>query len=371
MPTIFDLFGFPLNDRSEQVEATRKARRCPFMDDICDGGGNRYQTEIALTSIEPLTQYFNSGIQRVIPGVCSILTGEDIWVVCPRRLLAARHIGAGLPSVNQSLQHYERDLLIRAGLPQGIKMGLWSEVVLKQHISDADINYHFDYIAAPLIENTLEQVFIQLRLPPEQVAIELKSMIEVARKSGYYEKGVRNPANVPVLLPDITTPYILEIMTASTSGSDTENETDMRSAFRNAILHNTHTSPGINKRQVWGRMVTQLFAKTALAKQWNGHTVWIIQDELLRNIELTTRLRTGTITDNAQQNISLVVMHYEVSAGDSKRKMSFKVNIEGDAGIDFGGNNTFTDILLPKTAPPKIELLRAVLRRKLGAIVVL
>lgn len=371
MPTIYDLFGFPLDERSESAETTRKARQCPFMGDICDGGGNRYQTEIPLTPTEPLTQYFNPGIQRVIPGVCSILAGEDTWVVCPRRLFAARYTGEGLPPVNHALQEYERDLLLSAGLPQGIKMGLWSEVVLKQSIDDADINYHFDYIAAPLVEKTLESALQGLGLTTEQITTEIRGMTAAARRSGYYAKGVKNLATVPILLPDMNTPYILEVMTASTSGSDTENATDMRSAFRNAILSNDHTSPGINKRQVWGRMVTQLFAKTALAKEWGGRTVWIIQDELLRNIELTTRLRTMSLSNNPPQNISLVVMHYEVSPEGSKRKMSFKTSIDGDAGIDFSGNDTFTDILLPKTAPPKIELLRAILRRKLGAIVIL
>ena len=149
-------------------------------------------------------------------------------------------------------------------------------------------------------------------------------------------------------------------MTASTSGSNTEKGTDMRSAFRDALLHDEHVSPSINKRQVWGRMVTQLFAKTALAREWNGQTAWIIQDELLRNIELTTRLRTGAIADAPERNINLVVMHYEVLSG-GKRAMSFKDRLVGDAGIDFGGNDTFTDILLPKTAPAKLELMRAML----------
>ena len=247
MPTIFDLFGFPLDDRSESAEAIRKARQCPFMDALCDGGGNRYQTEIPLTSTEPLTQYFNPGIHRVIPGVCSILAGADTWVVCPRRLLAIRFTGEGLPPINHALQQYERNLLISAGLPQGIRMGLWSEVALKQRVDDADINYHFDYIAAPLVEKNLESVLRELGLTAEQIASEIRSLTDSAKKSGYYAKGVRNPATVPILLPDISTPYILEVMTASTSGSDTENNTDMRSAFRDAILNRDHTSPGIKE----------------------------------------------------------------------------------------------------------------------------
>jgi hypothetical protein len=48
--------------------------------------------------------------------------------------------------------------------------------------------------------------------------------------------------------------------------------------------------------------------------------------------------------------------------------MSLKSTIEGDVGMDFDGSNSFMDILLPKLAPPKIELLKAILRRKLDAI---
>lgn len=371
MSTIFDLFGLPLDDRSEGAEAVRKDRRCPFMDDVCDGGGNRHQTKITLTATEPLTAYFNSGIPSVLPGVCSILAGEDIWVVCPRRLFAMRHTGQGLPAINHSLQDYERDMLISAGLPQGVQIGIWSEVALRQSIADAETNYHLDYVAAPLIHTTLKTALSELHLTEERIEAEIPGLIALAKKNGYYASGVKNHLDRPVLLPDLRTPYIFEVMTASTSGSNTEDKTDMRNAFRNAILESDHTSPGINKRQVWGRMVTQLFAKTAVANAWGGRTVWIIQDELLRNIELTTRLRTRSIADKPQQNISLVVMHYQVSATTGRRRMSFKTSIEGDAGIDFSGNNTFTDILLPKSAPPKIELFRAILRRTLGAIVVL
>lgn len=296
------------------------------------------------------------------------MAGDDIWVVCPRRLLAARYSDEGLPPVNYGLQEYERNLLVSAGLPHGMDIGIWSEVNLKQTLDDADINYHFDYIAAPLVEVSLEDELRNQKFADIQTESELKGLVDAAKQSGYYAKGQRNPVSVPLLLPDLTRLYILEVMTASTSGSNTENETDMRSAFRNAILFSDHASPGINKRQVWGRMVTQLFAKTALARQWGGRSVWIIQDELLRNIELTTRLGTNFIADNPHQNITLVVMHYEASSC-GKRKMSFKTTIEGDAGIDFDGNNTFTDILLPKATPNKIELLRAILRRRLGAIV--
>lgn len=366
MPSIFELFGFLVEDRSPEAEVIRKARQCPFMGATCDGGGNRHQTKIKLTPQEPLTHYFDSDITEVIPGVCSIKAGEDIWVVCPRRLFAAKFDGQGLPSVNRALQQYERDLLVNAGLPFETEIGTWIEVALKHRVADAEINYHFDYILAPLVETSLSTLLNQSNFTGSTKE-DLDELVKIAKKSGYLPKGKHNLADVIIPLPDLSNLFILEVMTASTSGSNTEKSTDMASAFRNALLFTEHTSPGINKRQVWGRMVTQLFAKTALANEWNGRTIWVIQDSLLHNIEVTTRLQTADVPNEPQRNISLVIMHYFTNV-DGKTEMSFRSTIEGDAGIEFDGSNTFTDILLPKIAPPKVELLKAILRRNLDAI---
>ncbi|MCX6379195.1 MAG: hypothetical protein NT023_06910 [Armatimonadetes bacterium] len=157
MPTIFDMFGYPLTNRGEEVEASRKAKLCPFSGAVCDGGGNRSQTKIKLAQEEPLTSYFNHGIKDVVPGICSIHAAGDLWVVCPRRLLAFKHDGEGLPIVNSSLQTHEHDLLINVGLPRSVDIGIWSEVYLKLSGVDADTNYHFDYVAAPLKRGTLSQ----------------------------------------------------------------------------------------------------------------------------------------------------------------------------------------------------------------------
>ena len=65
--------------------------------------------------------------------LCSIQAGEDIWVVCPRRLFAAKFDGQDLPPTNRALQQYERALLIQAGLPQETDIGAWAEVSLNPH----------------------------------------------------------------------------------------------------------------------------------------------------------------------------------------------------------------------------------------------
>lgn len=78
MPTIFDLFGFLLDDRSEGAEAVRKARQCPFYERYLQRGRNRYQTEIMLTPAEPLTRYFNPGIGARYTGEQQILTHDEL-----------------------------------------------------------------------------------------------------------------------------------------------------------------------------------------------------------------------------------------------------------------------------------------------------
>ena len=364
MSQIYDLFGYPANVKTQTVEASRKMRRCPFADSVCDGGGNRSQTKITLKDGEPLRAYFDASINEVIPGICSVTATGATWVVCPRRLLAFRYDGNSLPIVNQSLQDYERDLLTGIGLPQGIELGVWSEVYLKLKDDESDTNYHFDYIVAPLVTQSRSD-FAQAHFTDDE---RLSELITAARTGGYFGKREKSPEEIKLLLPDLSAPVILEVMTASTSGSDTKNNTDIRSAFRNALLTDKHDAPGINKRQVWGRMVTQLFAKTALAQAWGGQSVWIVQDELLQNIELTTRLDTATVHDDEQNAIRLAVMHYATpSTNGEERAMAFRNVIRGDAGLDFAGANAFTDILLPGRVPDKTELLKAVLRRRLAA----
>ncbi|GAB4295706.1 MAG: hypothetical protein Fur0025_32980 [Oscillatoriaceae cyanobacterium] len=187
MPTIFEVFGFPVADRTQQAETVRQSRLCPFMGEICDGGGNRYQTKIKLTSQEPLSDYFHPDITEVIPGICSIQAGNDIWVVCPRRLFSAKCDAAGIPAANRALQQHESDLLIHAGLPKGVEIGVWSEVSLKHRVDDGEINYQFDYILAPLVPTSLSQ--LPQKLLETHTKDDLVDVIKSARKNGYYQQS--------------------------------------------------------------------------------------------------------------------------------------------------------------------------------------
>ena len=88
MPKIFELFGFPITAQTKEAEEHRRAAKCPFMNCACDGGGNRFASNINLLDNPKLKKYFHNKT-NVPSGVCSIQLNENQspWIVCPRRLL--------------------------------------------------------------------------------------------------------------------------------------------------------------------------------------------------------------------------------------------------------------------------------------------
>ena len=50
MSKIYELFGYPVTDKNPNVQESRKRAFCPFMSATCDGGGNRFQSEINLSA---------------------------------------------------------------------------------------------------------------------------------------------------------------------------------------------------------------------------------------------------------------------------------------------------------------------------------
>ena len=100
-----------------------------------------------------------------------------------------------------------------------------------------------------------------------------------------------------VLRADERPPVIVEVMTASTSGGNKSKRTDMQSAFCDAVLYGNGLlaerglSPGVNARQVWARMASQLVVKSEIANNWGGRTIWVVQDALIDYIGRQTGLR--------------------------------------------------------------------------------
>lgn len=92
-------------------------------------------------------------------------------------------------------------------------------------------------------------------------------------------------------------PAIVEIMMCSTSGGNKQKGTDIKEAFRRSILYASGfrdgpiKAPGVNVRQVWARMASQLIAKSQAALNWGGRTIWVVQDRLADYIGTQTALR--------------------------------------------------------------------------------
>jgi len=364
MPTINEVFGFSPNDESGTANEARYNALYPFTGSNCDGGGNRHQTRINLQTSD-LRSSFHPGLSSVVPGVCSIQHADKTWIVCPRRLLGFAPIRDGvLPS--QVLHEHEQQALLAAGLPAGVELGVWPEVYLNYGDDESAINYHFDFVVSRLHRGkSLNSILTSY---PEMAEDEKAMLLSVAKKSRYVT-GRMNRDTEAEYYPDLDSPYIVEVMTASTSGSDTNAGTDIASSFTNLILGKSHACPGINKRQVWGRMATQLFAKSALAESWGGKTIWIVQDELLSNIELTTKMSTSTHSGVSAGNpINFVSLGYQQNGGDAPLLRVNGLHTK-EARIDFDGSGNCVDILLPKVYPPKQELLKAVLRRRVAAII--
>lgn len=221
---------------------------CPFSKKLCDGGGNRDMARIRSTDEQLAPLYTYSVSQQAdghFPcGVCSVeqVAKGALWAICPRRLLTFDE---------QVLETEHRSLVLKllrlAGFQQSEPVDVWSEITLNERSKQgATFNYRLDYV--------------------------LRSQ----------------RAHSP--------PVIVEVMTCSTSGGNKSKGTDITAAFKHAVLY-AHGSiserpraPGVNVRQVWARMASQMIAKSQAALEWGGRTIWVVQDELAKYIGKQTAL---------------------------------------------------------------------------------
>lgn len=191
---------------------------------------------------QPLAPFFGDEVRRkgngFIPcGACSVATSEKEWAICSRRLLTFR----GRSKHQEELRHAIASV---SGFSAGDQVKVWSEITIRHE--STHINYRLDYVLA-------------------------------------------TPAKPPV---------IVEIMTASTSGGNKERRTDIKNAFCDCVLYSQGLlqsqpqSPGVNVRQVWARMASQLIVKSQLANAWGGRAIWVVQDALMDYIRHNTGNRS-------------------------------------------------------------------------------
>ena len=197
---------------------------------------------------------------------------EHPWIVCPRRLLSLRK-GNG-PDYQE---HVKKQLVHYSGLPKGQRHRAWSEVKMKVATVTEDeqsksFDYSFDYILAGSQRMPVKQVGALLKLSERKIQ-------SLAEENGFTLARRNNE----LWVDDFPAPpiVIVEIMTSSTSGGDKKKRTQIGMAFEDAVINGiNHQGPGINYRQVWARMVSQLIVVSGRSKGTGSGRKWSLLDEL-------------------------------------------------------------------------------------------
>ncbi len=348
---IYELFGYLAADRSAEATQHRRQCKCPFSGEECDGGGNRYQSFLNLEPAKDreLVAFFNGRTANIPAGVCSLITSDRIWIVCPRRLFV----------LDQGAEHTAHEAfceaLLRRYAPAALnqKAGVWSEVKIK-YAEDAtegyddsgkSFDYTFDYIVCPTHPKPLFEIAEQQGITERKLETNLsKNGYTLARRHGrtYVEEY---PNGIPL---------IIEVMTSSTSGGNKAKGTTIQNAFRQAILGKPQDAPGINYRQIWARMVSQLIVKSQIGKAWGGRTIWVLQDALANYITNTTDLNLRKLISQALKEVNILTLRYP----QERRQHAGTLPLEVDnlyAGLipPIHGDTDFNKLLQAASIPPK------------------
>ncbi|MBB1077758.1 hypothetical protein HUU62_25485 [Rhodoferax sp. 4810] len=302
MSKIFELYGYRLDCWNAKASANREKAWCPFMNAECDGGGNRYLSALDIGK-NPMLEKFFPGKKIVQSGVCSLRLRdfEQPWIVCPRRLLSLRGQQA-------NYQTYVREQLMKcANLEQGKLYRAWSEVKMKvETTNDEDeaksFDYTFDYVIAGSNRKKLSDV-------ATLVGKGLRATQKIA-ENNQYTLAFRNGE---LWIDDFPSDpiVIVEIMTSSTSGGDKKKRTQIAMACEDAVIcPESHNGPGINYRQVWARMVSQLIVKSQVGLAWHGKTFWLLQDVLAQYISSTTALDLSKHIAQTADEVNILAFGY-------------------------------------------------------------
>jgi hypothetical protein len=300
---IYELFGYCLDAWGEAADANCKKAWCPFMDAECDGGGNRHLSAIDLRTHPELAKKF-PGKQLVQAGVCSLRVreGEQPWIVCPRRLFSLRENSSRL----NFQDHVKQQLSKYMELPQGGNYRAWSEVKMKVGTTTDDeqekfFDYSFDYVIAGSTKILVSE------------AAKIINRSEKATQKVAEDNGFTLAKRGDLWIEDFPSDpvVIVEVMTSSTSGGDKNKRTQVGMAFEDAVLNpSNHNGPGINYRQVWARMVSQLIVKSQVGMAWNGKTIWLIQDVLANYISSSTALNLSKYLAKQSDEVNILAFGY-------------------------------------------------------------
>ncbi len=329
------------------------------MGSSCDGGGNRYLSNVILADHPDLGSYFGS-TDSIPSGVCSILVGDDRppWIVCPRRLMALGNHSSNAVAHQRQARKF---LIHHAGFDAG-SIGVWPELKLKYSEGtgrDAkSFDYTFDYILMPVQRVPLQEAVSEVAMQPD----ELRSTLEGAGYSLVVQDGVQMIEGFPM-----GNPCIVEIMASSTSGGSKAKGSTIPVAFANAIMRRPHRAPGINYRQVWARMVSQLIVKSEVGLGWGGKTLWVLQGTLVDYISRSTALNIRQFLSEATSEVNILCMEY----GDSYKTVTRPIEL-GDIRLYAGpispsdSNDdipAFQDMIRAPLKPSRSQLIQVLVKK--------
>jgi len=317
MSKIFELYGYRLNCWNNEAETNLKNVFCPFMNAECDGGGNRYLSAINLKSNPKLRKKIKDR-DMIQAGVCSlqIHENEQPWIVCPRRLFSLKN---GNRSKYQSV--IREKLSEYSGLKKDNTYKVWSEVKIKTEVSNEEdemkvFDYTFDYVISGISRKRIVDISKSLEISPDLIK-------KTAEKNGYTIASRNSEYWIDDFPSDPL--VIIEVMTSSTSGGDKKKRTQIGMACEDAIINGmNHNAPGINYRQVWARMVSQLIVKSQVALAWGSHTIWLVQDVLAEYISKSTALILPEYISKNLDEVNILSIGYGDLTDNKERILELK-----------------------------------------------
>ena len=360
MSKIFELYGYKLSCWNDEAEDNLKNVFCPFMNSECDGGGNRYLSAINLKTNQQLKKRIkNRDLIQV--GVCSLQVheNEQPWIICPRRLFSIRNVNLSRYQsiIREKIAEY-------SGFIKGVNYKVWSEIKIKTEVTTEEdemktFDYTFDYIVSGTSRKKIVEISSLLSITPELIR-------RTAEKNGY----TVTQRNSEYWIDDFPVDpiFIIEVMTSSTSGGDKKKRTQIAMAFEDAILHGiNHNAPGINYRQVWARMVSQLIVKSQVALSWNSHTIWLVQDVLADYISKSTALALPDYLSEILNEVNILSIGYGDTINDKNENILELKETKLYSGPISEGNNIkskgFIDIVKLGAPPPKEQIWKSLLNK--------
>jgi len=263
-------------------------------------------------------------------------------------------------------------VLAYTGLKKGERYKVWTEIKLKTEVTGTDgrnvlFDYSFDYILSTVVSKPLREV------------CDMTGKTERSLKTALTENGMtiarRGNSDWIEDFPDGTL-VLIEIMTSSTSGGNDAKRTQIGQVFKETILRLAGVpevapnGPGINYRQVWARMISQLLVKSQIGTAWGGKTFWVLQDVLADYISRTTALDVSAFLSIVPDEVNIISFGYGRRVSPDKRGNDGRLIPMKDgklyAGpIDGGGGGKgFVDIVKLGCSPGVDKLKSRLLSKK-------